>query len=507
MKNLHLVLMLATGSLALSAQSIDNLNLFNSTDLYGSPRYVAMGGAFTALGNDLSALHLNPAAGAVYRNNNFAFSLGFQNRQQQTDFLGNQQQFNEFSMMLGNIGMVTKFGPRDKFYFGVSYQQIANFDNNYSATGENIYYREGDIEGGLTLGEYWRDGALNYTADELAGMGYLEEASALNTVLLTDSNTGYAYPDYFADESSTLNYRVEESGGRNEFVLNLGGNFEDKFYYGAGIGFTNLNYRRSSQLIEYGYMDTVLPYPNVAESHLNRVNRLDASGINLKLGFIYRPVQAIRLGASIETPTWWYRVDEFQSVSVDALLTDNSLYAGTEYIADGISYSVQSPTIMRAGAAFVLGKIAIISADYEYQNTSQLTISQRDGFDYSGYQQDWKDATEDSHTLKGGIELRFGATYVRGGYQYRTSVYKDDYEFESSRQVVSAGIGYKSGPVGIDLGYSFASYTGETYVHPALAYGYDLANDQPLENYDVNRAIMPTEVKKGTLTVGMNFSF
>lgn len=507
MKKLQFIILLAAGSLGLSAQSIDNLSLFNSTDLHGSPRYVGMGGAFTALGNDMSALHLNPAAGSVFRKDNFSFSLGFQNRQQQTDFLGNQQEFNDFNFVLGNIGLVKKFGPQNKFYFSVSYQQLADFDNNYTATGENVYQLNGDIETGLTLGEYWRDGALDFTPDELASMGLLEEASSLGTVLLTDTTTGFSYPDYFADESSTLNYRVEETGGRNEFAINLGGNAEDKFYYGMGIGFTNLNYRKTSTLTEYGYLDTVPPVPNVRESIVNRTNRLDASGINLKFGFIYRPIQAVRLGASIETPTWWYRVSELQSVSVDARLTDGSVFRGTEYLADDIEYAVQSPTIIRAGGAFVIGKFAIISADYEYSNSQNLNLSERDGFDYSDFQQEWRDATQESHTLKGGVEFRFGPTYLRGGYQYRTSYFKEQFEFESARQVYSIGFGYKSGPVGIDLAYNLAQFSGQTYVHPALAYGYNLNSGEPIENYDTNRAVMPTETQKGNFVVGMNFSF
>ena len=508
MKKLHLILILIAGSFGLSSQSIDNLNLFNSTDLHGSPRYVAMGGAFTALGNDMSSLHLNPAAGAVFRNSNFSFTLGFQNRNESTDFLGNQQSFNDFHVLLENIGGVIKFGPRNKFYFGASYQKMADFNNFYTVSGENLLYNDpGVLETGLTLGEYWWDGAYpiganqGFTANELASMGYLEEASSLGTVLLTDTNGRATIYDYYEDGSSNLYYRVEESGGRGEFVLNLGGNYENKLYYGMGVGFASLNYRRTTSLTENGYADSSY----IVESRLNRTNMVDGNGINFKFGFIYRPIQWFRIGASFETPTWWYRVNELQSVSVDALAYDNTLYIGTEYLADDIAYKIQNPTIMRAGAAFVLGKNAIVSADYEFTNTNNLTLSPRDGFDYSGFEQDWNDATQSSHSFKGGLELRHGMAYLRGGYQYRQSYFVEQFEYQSGRQVFSAGIGIKMESLGFDFTYSHASYSGETYVHPALAYA--RVNGQSVEQYDVDRAIMPTDTRKSNFIVGMNLSF
>lgn len=513
MKRAHLILMLAAGSLGLSAQSIDHLTLFNSTDLHGTSRYVSMGGAFTALGNDMSALHINPASGGVYRNDNFSFSLGFQNRSSETSFLGSDQQFNDFNFMLENIGLVKKIGPKGKHFFSLSYQKQADFGNFYSATGVNEYNFTNGLETGVTLGEYWLDAAnpnyrfdptsLGYTSTELAQSGFLEEASSLGTVLLTDTN-GYAtIYDYWPDDASDINYKVEESGGRNEFALNLGGNFEDKFYYGIGIGFTFLNYRRNAQLTEYAYADSSY----VVESIVNYRNEVDGSGINLKLGFIYRPVQAIRIGASLETPTWWYRVDEIQSVSVDALAFDNTYYEGTEYLIDDIQYSVKSPMIARAGAAIVMGKHIILSADYEYTNNQNLTLSERDGYDYSSFEADWQTASQSSHALKGGVELRLSALYLRGGYQYRTSFFKEQFEYQSDRHVMAFGIGYKSGSVGIDLGYSLAQYTTRPVVHNALAYAYDTNTGTPLEGYDYDRATLINDSQKGNFLVGLNFSF
>src|SRR5215204_5430306 len=50
-------------------------------------RSLSMGGAFGALGADFSSLSTNPAGLGVYRKSEFTFSLGFNTRISDTDFL------------------------------------------------------------------------------------------------------------------------------------------------------------------------------------------------------------------------------------------------------------------------------------------------------------------------------------------------------------------------------------------------------------------------------------
>ena len=71
---------LALGTLAilpltLSAQSpVDAYNL-SQTELRGTARFMSMGGAFTALGGDLSTLNQNPAGIGIYRSSEVGLTL------------------------------------------------------------------------------------------------------------------------------------------------------------------------------------------------------------------------------------------------------------------------------------------------------------------------------------------------------------------------------------------------------------------------------------------------
>ena len=74
------VLMLLLYPLGTYAQSMDDLLRYTRTELKGTARYVAMGGAFNALGGDFSAIKDNPAAAAVFLNSEIGLTSTIENR-------------------------------------------------------------------------------------------------------------------------------------------------------------------------------------------------------------------------------------------------------------------------------------------------------------------------------------------------------------------------------------------------------------------------------------------
>merc|ERR1712054_758195 len=65
MKRILTFIMVLACTLA-SAQTIDDVLRYSTENLQGTARFQAMGGAFGALGGDLSALNVNPAGSAVF---------------------------------------------------------------------------------------------------------------------------------------------------------------------------------------------------------------------------------------------------------------------------------------------------------------------------------------------------------------------------------------------------------------------------------------------------------
>lgn len=76
---------LATGAFAQSA--IDAYR-FSQPDLRGTARFMGMGGAFGALGGDLSTLSQNPAGIGVYRSNELGFTLDLDVQKSTSDARG-----------------------------------------------------------------------------------------------------------------------------------------------------------------------------------------------------------------------------------------------------------------------------------------------------------------------------------------------------------------------------------------------------------------------------------
>lgn len=58
------------------AQSVPVAYTLSQHDLRGTARFISMGGAFGALGGDLSTLSQNPAGIGIYRSNEVGFTVG-----------------------------------------------------------------------------------------------------------------------------------------------------------------------------------------------------------------------------------------------------------------------------------------------------------------------------------------------------------------------------------------------------------------------------------------------
>ncbi len=80
-----IVLMVCTFA---TAQNSDDILRYSNENLQGTARFQAMQGAFGALGGDLSALNINPAGLAVFKNSEFSGTFGINYNEIRTDFYG-----------------------------------------------------------------------------------------------------------------------------------------------------------------------------------------------------------------------------------------------------------------------------------------------------------------------------------------------------------------------------------------------------------------------------------
>ena len=125
-------LLTVAGSWAQETLSSDILRY--NDGIYGTARFRAMGGAFGALGGDLSALSLNPAGSAIFNNNFASISLTNDNKANNTSYFGNTNTRRRNTLDVNQAGIVFVFEDAskdwNKFSIGLNYENTRNLNNN-----------------------------------------------------------------------------------------------------------------------------------------------------------------------------------------------------------------------------------------------------------------------------------------------------------------------------------------------------------------------------------------
>ena len=145
------------GVTSLFAQGSMNAYNYSRTDIKGTARYMGMGGAFGALGGDISTLSQNPAGIGVYRSNEIATTLGIAGISAETKTSVNVNN-NLTKFTFDNIGIIGTFNTgKDlgmvSYNFGFAYNRRNSYDQTYRVQYSNL-----------------RSSVTNYIADKSFGI-------------------------------------------------------------------------------------------------------------------------------------------------------------------------------------------------------------------------------------------------------------------------------------------------------------------------------------------------
>lgn len=496
------VLMLSTAAMAFGQSAVDALQL-SQNDFRGTARFMSMGGAFTALGGDLSTLSQNPAGIGIYRHSEIGATLDIdiQNtRGKSGNYSITNNQTKAACNNFGYVGVAQLDGIMECFQWGVTYGRKTSFDRLYSgyqmgtATSMSNYvasFSNGYTGETLNFGDNYNP-YFDSDADWLSILSY--SGYLINPVAGSNSQ----YQGLFRNGTNGDSYlTVREKGYVDEYNFNFGGNFSNMIYWGLGIGVTDLNYTR---ITDYSESMENAAIPNAQRGQtgdagftLSNYKHITGSGWNIKFGLIFKPVNEFRIGAAIHSPTW-YSLDHNYSANLgysyydpsrgDVSGADNSIennpLAGNENTdVASFSWRLRAPWRFMVGAAAVVGGKFILSADYEYLAYNDMTIKNAN-YDGYGYLNDYVDNTAVNSDIKAytqaGSVIRVGAEYrvtpqfsVRAGYNVALSNIKSDvrdggvevitsgtdpsFSLDKNRNNISVGLGYRIGSVSIDAAY------------------------------------------------------
>lgn len=467
-------------ALASYGQTLDDIELFNISNLHGTPRFVGMGGAFTALGNDFSAIHLNPASAAVFRSDQFGLTAGYIHKSgEHRDWFGasDESTWNTFSFE--NLGLIKRFelGGYDSDSYltlGLSYNKMADFDREYTVYGNNMI----DSFAVGTLADYWLyeepyaiglNGALGKSINDISNEAYAAYQAGVLLAGQGDTIRDFAFG--YGPNQNNISYFRSERGALEESAITLAGQFTEELYVGLSLAFPTFRYNSTDRLRESGLPVDSAPFDATSYSLL-RYNTMQATGFNLKVGLIYRPTQWFRAGASYQSPSW-YTVDQIYDFEVTSSFANGDALSSDLLSTNDYSYRIATPSIFRLGTAVIFGKQGLVSVDYQFSNsTNNRAYTSGSSYNISDEFLDESNEAVDNF-FSNRSTIRLGGEYrvtpelsARAGYMFDQSFYSNPEDTRSNTESISFGLGYNNANFGFELAYVNQNYDRQDYVHP-----------------------------------------
>ena len=498
MKKTLIALTAAASTLAAGAQSAVDAYTFSQTDVRGTARFMSMGGAFTALGGDLSTMAQNPAGLGVYRKSEIGATLDISPRRITATTSSDRYSTDAtkvFCNNFGYIGVANLSGLMRTFSWGVSYNRIGSFNREFFSSQNPApssltnYIASYTNNSGYAPSELaFRDGYNPYQDSSNDWLSIL----AYNSLLINDvagRYYGLSQQGTVSDAQST----VRQSGYVDEYNIDFGGNIADVLMWGIGLGIQDLSFNSTvlySESMANAYIPSARQSMTTGSAEYDLVNyrNVTGSGVNVKFGLIFRPINELRIGAAIHTPTW-YTMSSSQTATVNSDFMPNSggddVHVNNEYTDDAYyNFKLNTPWKFMIGAAGVIGSQAIVSLDYEHQAYNDMSVKYQDGWgnyisdDYVN--QDIKNYYKAANIILLGIEYRLTPRLSgRLGYNYSTTTSTQEvldgkeqvytagtdpsFTLNKTSNAISAGLGYRWSSFYLDAAYVWRRNNSEYY--------------------------------------------
>ena len=441
--------------------------IYDNISSLGTARYSAMAGSMGALGGDASVLNTNPAGLGVFITDDVSASLAINSNKSTASLAGKSTSQNTSKVNLGSANGVLSFQTKEN-----SAWKFVNVGINYVTQNVN---------------------------DKLQSPGNANITQAI----IPQGQTSPS--DYNIFEG----HLYETIGHRSKLNLGIGGNYDNKIYIGAAVNFSSVNIEQYDEV-------KVSSTSTRTSKYLTKQNTPyieEGDGFSLSLGVIGKLNNAVRLGAAIESPTWYSIDREYNFYSRNSLgLSQNSYTENRTF---------RTPTKLTLSGAFIPNKHFAFNVDYRVDLGKPnfgggAADVQLNNFYESTYKA--------QHEVRIGGEYRIKSFRVRGGYAFTTSPFKDHTEtmFDNNANVVSGKLSNyivgKTQVISGGIGYDFkmfyidASYQHRTHEHSNPFYAGSYFNrdwDGSSGNNSASTASIVSNAKnqKGQLILTLGWKF
>lgn len=186
------------------------------------------------------------------------------------------------------------------------------------------------------------------------------------------------------------------------------------------------------------------------------------SGVNVKFGVIVKPVDWLRLGAAVHTPTSISMHDNYSN-SMKSTFDNGDTYEDKSP-SGSYDYTVTTPFRMIGSLGFVIKKKAVLNADYEYIDYTYAQLRSSPNV-FADVNSTIRSKYTSTSNIRLGGEIRFDPLTFRLGYAMYGSPFKTGDNSAADRNSYSAGIGFRDKNYFIDFGYVLTKYTESGYLY------------------------------------------
>ena len=556
MKKTAITILMAFVAASVYAQTAYSALMLSENDYEGTARTAAMGNAFTALGGDLGAVSINPASSAVANYSQFSVTPGlsifsstaagvspYENGD--LPYFERTMRSDRTKFNLPNAGVSLHFETGRKSgikSFSASFvvNRTASYDQNVYATGRNSTTS--------FMGQMAYEASINgypsaqLRSDQAFDLFPWKTVVGYKTGMIDPYDDIYvgATEKIYDNKTAFMGGTIDQAYGRNisgskyEYLINVGMNISDFIYLGANLTLNSMDYAYSEYFketavdpddFEITYEDgdgNIIPTMTKYFDRMKYNSSYSYSGVgySAKFGLIVTPMQGLRLGAAIQTPTAM-NIDESWEDSGETEFTGAG---GGKYSSESPygqnSWKFRSPLKANFGLAYTFGKAGLISADYELCDYSRLrynssTYTDRDIL-YE-INEEMKASYGIAHKVRIGAEFKpIPELAIRAGYNLNTSAEKaiwDGFEYiELDKPTLShkaaVGLGYSSKKSFFADIACTRSFIPNEYFMPYNDYVYTETKEGDIivdPNYYAPELLIKSSLWKVILTIGFRF--
>ncbi len=460
-----LLILLLMSAFVLAQTAEEAVDLTENEHGFGV-KATAMGNAFTGIADDYSAIYWNPGGLAQIKTQQIYGSLNHLQLRTDATYLNNKTRTDQGFTKFQSFGYVYPFPTRrGSLVLALGYQRVKDLNgitqfSGYNTTSNDLAFSIYNDLGynGLTL-NFDRDFQLT---QDIKQEGHLAQWSIASAMALSPTfSAGLTFNIIGGNSDYRLKYSQLDTQGKNSYdITDENGNPLDEFYYDS-----------------YQIEETV---------------STDYSGIEFKIGGLWQPQKALRMGGSITFPTSitldesWNYSDDLQ-YDIHVLAEEQTYHYDDPYDSTGtFSYEIQTPFKFDLGMSYSL-KNLLLAASMRYVDWTQLQLKKADNTPDS-YVTLFNEQNDRIPTLfRPVLSYSFGAQLgvlnntilLRSGYRYVPTPYKDVNK-KADKTYYTAGVGLRvSENTMIDIAFVHGFYEAKKY------YRYDWDNDQTINPMEV----------------------